>query len=177
MLSRIKYLVKGVLDNISNVIKVASSFPNSSNLLVLDIDDTVCNNPLHIDETLNGNLKDVYVNLDFDHNLLNILTKRFPNHDLVFLSARQKKYEEITYKWLEKNLDISFKLYLCGSAARKLFYLKLFLTKYKNLIYVDDLSYFRDGNRFFYNEVRDWSEKNLSVEYIGWDYLKKFRKY
>ena len=127
--------------------------------MVLDIDDTLCNNPLHTDKAFEGNLKKIYSDLKFDNNLFDELLNKKPNCDLIILSAREIQYKDITDLWLKKHIRPEiYKFYLCESASQKPFYLEKFLKKYNQITFVDDLSYFVDEKRFFI-EVIDWCKK------------------
>lgn len=150
--------------------------PKNNFLVIYDIDDTLCENPLHQNKEIKEDFANIYKSLKFNNDIFNNLKKKYKNHDLIFLSARNPRYKKITHKWLEENLpQKEFDLFLCSHAKNKLAYLSDLKDKYLRIIYVDDLSYFIDGQRFFYKDIIQYCENEEKIEYLGWSYISKYR--
>ncbi len=173
---RLKNYLKRMLNLIRIKIDLRKIKPKNDFLIIFDIDDTLCENPLHQNKEIKEELINIYKRLRFNENIFYNLKKRYLKHDLIFLSARNPRYKRITHKWLEGNLPQNkFNLFLCGHAKNKLAYLSDLKDKYMRIIYVDDLSYFVDGQRCFYKDIIQYCENEEKIEYLGWSFISKYR--
>ena len=146
-------------------------------VVVFDLDDTLCNNPIH---QLQGDAivsKNAYESAVFDFRLFNHLIARYPRSDIIILTARDTRFRRETARWLDRNGVNAAGIFFSGSAQRKIKFLKYFLRRYEKVVYVDDLSYFCSGARCFYERVISWCRDQINIEYIGWDFLRNYRTY
>ncbi len=141
----------------------------TENLIIFDIDNTLTINKLNApvnqsNPIINENMVQIFFN-----------AKKQENTKVILLTARDYQLYLKTFFWVKRNLNLSQinQLFFVEKAERKIAYLKYAYSKYKNVIYYDDLSFnHENGEVKFYNKLIE-EFKGFPICYIGYDEIQR----
>lgn len=141
---------------------------SSGELVVFDLDNTLADTFPYL---LNGNLKQVYLNLPAHIGMLKIVDEYIKlNKSVIIISAREYRHYFITKSWVKQKIKSKKRIpvFLVPNAIDKLPYLHKASKAISNITYYDDLSYnHENGKVMFYTDVIE-RVREMSIKYIGY---------
>lgn len=144
-------------------------------LVIFDIDNTITDTwPNLTSETVN--FQELYQNLEIILNFQNLISfLKKQNVEIMFLSARNLSYYDITKRWLELNDIPSRNLFLVWKVEQKIKYLSDWSRK-NEVFYFDDLSFnHENGNIKYYDNVIA-AVNELSLVYYGYAKIQQIKE-
>ena len=145
-------------------------------IIIFDIDNTVADTwPSFLKKKISEHER--LSNLKAFKNIVNlILNYDSEGKKIIFMSARNYKFYNITKIWIKKNCTKAFDLILVSNVSEKLKFLKIF--KNKKITLYDDLSYSHEKKRgvLFYEDIIKELKKLNYITYIGYNELLTLQK-
>ena len=144
-------------------------------IIIFDIDNTVANTwPSLLKKNMNE--KERLSNLKPFENIVKLILNYNKNGEkIIFMSARDYRFYNITKSWIKNNCIKNFDLILVSNVYEKLKLLKIF--KNKNITFYDDLSYSHENEvTLFYEDVLRKLKELNNVKHIGYNELLVLQK-
>lgn len=142
---------------------------NHDTLYVIDIDNTLTISKLN--DSINH--KNPTPRLE----LISYLLSQDKNMPMIFLSARDFRLFNDTFKWLEKYQLIQHpnQLFLVKKAKYKIKYLNILVANQnKQIIYIDDLSFNHENGEVKHYEAIINSIRELPIIYHGVEFINRY---
>lgn len=141
----------------------------------VDIDNTIANTWPYLNRAIPLNV--VYKDVPPFLQMVNLIQSiEFEKDNLiVFLSARNPRYYNITKKWLNQNGFRSFLLLLVPSVNNKITVIKL-VSRKKVVVFFDDLSFNHEAGdiKYYENIIHDIKQME-NVKYFDYKFLKNYQ--